>query len=183
MKKTWLSILLISVPALLFAAGTPGQSAAGTPAATDKPEKLYTVNTDPLLWSIGMYYLTFDIKIADHFILGNAIGIRAGKLSLIPSLRGDTLGLTYTCGLAYFPFNPEAKGFHLAAFVTPGIMFKDRKAEFSPNLGAYLGYSFHFWNAIKLSLKAGGMLMFSGAGPGFKTEPYPHVSFETGYMF
>ncbi len=149
-----------------------------------KAEKIFTVNMDPLVMLLGFYYVTLDVKFADHFIWGNALLYRNGQLSLIDSLRTRDWGLGYTIGLAYFPFDPLAEGFHLAVFFASLAVFGEGDVYYSPTLGTYLGYSFHFFETIKLSLKLGGMYSFENNLSAFpEGDLAPHISFEIGYMF
>ena len=147
-------------------------------------EKKYTVNTDPLVMALGVYYLTLDYRFADHFIWGNAAIYRNGNMCAVSRMRDDIWGIGYSAGIAYFPFDPEAKGFHLAGFMTSMAMFDGDRTYFSPTPGGYLGYSFHFYNTVKLSFKLGAMYTFE---ENFSSFPeggvYPHMSLEIGYMF
>lgn len=152
--------------------------------SSDSHEKKYTVNTDPVVMALGVYYLTLDIVVADHFIWGNAVVYRNGKMCAVPVLRDELRGVGYTSGLAYFPFNPESRGFHVASFTTVMKMFGEEKSYISPTTGSYAGYSFHFYDTIKLSLKLGGMYTFKENLQSFPDGyVFPHMSFEVGYMF
>ena len=118
MKNT---ILVLALLLLAWSAaasnGATNRSAdlQGTAEATcevaqpdDHRERVFTVNTDPLVMCLGFYYLTLDVVLNDHLILGNAIGFRNGHWALIPALRDDTIGISYTLGLAWFPFGSGA---------------------------------------------------------------------------
>jgi hypothetical protein len=147
-------------------------------------EKIFTVNTDPLVMLLGFYYITLDVKFTDHFIWGNALMYQNGRLCLLDAMKNDYWGIGYTIGLAWFPFDPESKGFHLALFYSSMAMFDATSVFYSPAIGAYAGYSFHFFETIKLSLKLGGLYTLRRNFTEFpKGDISPHVSFEIGIMF
>ena len=80
--------------------------------------------------------------------------------------------------------NGRTRGFHVAGFVVPMLSFREGEPAFTPNLGAYAGYSFHLADVIKVSLKLGAICMIDDVTQITDTGHFwPHVSFEVGYMF
>ena len=169
---------------LAMVMGLSAQSTSGADLQTTAHSHRFTVNTDPFTFLLGYFYITFDIKVSEHFILGNAIGFRIGQWALIPGLRDDIFGISYTCGLAWFHIGSDAQGFHLAGFISPMVLFHgDGRPVFSPNIGAYAGYSLHFWNRLKISLKLGGIFQVDDLSTSLEGMFLPHISAEFGYMF
>lgn len=156
----------------------------------EKEYRKVTINTQPILFPVGFYVITYDRNIADHFILGTAIWINSSKLSLLGTGNTSYSVTGGTVGLAYFPWSRESIGWHAAGYVSPGYKWEkspDHREE-SPTLysGLYLGYSLVCLKRIKLSFNAGAIYNYSfriTEETSLKNGFAPTLMLETGFMF